>query len=191
VRTVVEAAAVLSAPAPAEVLATLCEGLADADVAEACDEAVAAGLLAEHGAAVQCRHDLIRSAALAGLGSARRRWLHRRAALTLGAGRDVDPLIVSAHWEQAHELQTALAWMHRSGAQQKARGRFDDARALWQRVAVESLDATQALRAAPALAECELFPRSGGRGRCRPCSMRPRGGRRHPAPPDRGQTIAA
>jgi tetratricopeptide (TPR) repeat protein len=155
--TVVEAAAVLSAPAPAEVLASLCEGLTDADVAEACDEAVAAGLLAEDGAAVQCRHDLIRSAALAGLGSARRRWLHRRAALTLGAGRDVDPLIVAAHWEEAHELQTALAWMHRGGALQKARGRFDDARALWQRVAQESLDATQALRARLALAECDLF----------------------------------
>jgi len=157
VRTVVEAAAVLSAPAAAEVLAALCEGLADADVAEACDEAVAAGLMTEDGAAVHCRHDLIRSAALAGLGSARRRWLHRRAALALGAVRDVDPLIVAAHWEHAQELQTALAWMHRGGAQQKARGRFDDARALWQRVAAESLDATQALRARLALAECDLF----------------------------------
>lgn len=160
VRAVVEAAAVLSAPALPEMLAALCEGLVGAgtlEVAEACDEAVAAGLLAEEGAAVQCRHDLIRSAALAGLGAARRRWLHRRAALTLGAARDVDPLIVAVHWEQASELQTALAWMHRGGAQQKARGRFDDARALWQRVASESLDATQALRARLALAECDLF----------------------------------
>lgn len=157
VRMAVEAAAVLSAPASSDLLGALCEGLDAAALAEACDEAVAAGLLVEEGAAVQCRHDLIRSATLAGLGGARRRWLHRRAALTLGAARNVDPLIVASHWEQAHELQTALAWTHRGGAQQKARGRFDDARALWQRVADESLDATQALRARLALAECDLF----------------------------------
>ena len=157
VRMAVEVAAVLSAPASSDLLGALCEGLDAAALAEACDEAVAAGLLVEEGAAVQCRHDLIRSATLAGLGGARRRWLHRRAALTLGAARNVDPLIVASHWEQAHELQTALAWTHRGGAQQKARGRFDDARALWQRVADESLDATQALRARLALAECDLF----------------------------------
>jgi tetratricopeptide (TPR) repeat protein len=157
VRAVLHASAVLSGPATADTLAALCEGLSEAEVAEGCDDAVAAGLLAESGLTLQCRHDLIRTAVLSGLGPARRRWLHRRAALHLGADRDADPLIVSGHWELAHELQTALAWMHRGGAQQKARGRFDDARALWQRVADESLDATQALRARLALAECDLF----------------------------------
>lgn len=157
VRAVVDAAAVLSAPATAELLTALCEGMGEAEVAEACDDAVANGLLSEDGTALQCRHDLIRSATIAGLGAARRRWLHRRAALALGAAGDADPLIVAGHWEQAQELQTALAWVHRGAGQQKERGRFDEARALWQRVATESLDATQALRARLALAECELF----------------------------------
>jgi tetratricopeptide (TPR) repeat protein len=157
VRAVVEAAAVMSAPATVELLTLLCEGMGEADVAEACDAAVAAGLLAEEGTAVQCRHDLIRSAAVAGLGAARGRWLHRRAALALGAAGGADPLIVAGHWEQAREPQTALAWVHRGAEQQKERGRFDEAKALWQRVAAESLDATQGLRARLALAECELF----------------------------------
>jgi tetratricopeptide (TPR) repeat protein len=157
VRAVVDAAAVLSSPATADLLTALCEGMGEAEVAEACDEAVASGLLSEQGTAVQCRHDLIRSAAIAGLGAARRRWLHRRAALALGAAGDADPLIVAGHWEQAQEPQTALAWVHRGAGQQKERGRFDEARALWERVAAESLDATQALRARLALAECELF----------------------------------
>ena len=157
VRAVVDAAAVMSAPATAELLTLLCEGMGEAEVAEACDEAVAGGLLSEQGLAMQCRHDLIRSAAVAGLGAARGRWLHRRAALALGAAGSADPLIVAGHWEQARELQTALAWVHRGAEQQKERGRFDEARALWQRVAAESLDATQGLRARLALAECELF----------------------------------
>lgn len=157
VRAVVDAAAVLSAPATLDRLYALCEGMSEVDVAEACDAAVAAGLLSETDAAVQCRHDLIRSASMAGLGAARRRWLHRRAALALGSSGDADPLIVAGHWEQAQELQTALAWVHRGAGQQKERGRFHEARSLWQRVATESLDATQALRARLALAECELF----------------------------------
>lgn len=157
VRAVVEAAAVLAAPVPTDTLAALCDGLPEAELAQACDDAVASGLMSEDGERVRVRHDLIRAAALDGLGHARRRWLHRRAALALGLAADVDPLIVASHWEQAGEVQTALAWILRGGAQQKARGRFDDARALWQRVAAESLDATQALRARLALADSELF----------------------------------
>jgi tetratricopeptide (TPR) repeat protein len=161
----VEAAAVLGQPVPAAVLAgltgTVAELAGEPDQPQgllACEEALAAGLLCEVPGGLQCGHDLIRSAVLAGLGTTRGQWLHRRAALALAARPGLDePLVIAEHWQRADELQTALAWMHRGAAQQKLRGRFDDARALWQRVAQDSLDATQSLRAQLALAECELF----------------------------------
>jgi tetratricopeptide (TPR) repeat protein len=160
-RAVVEAAAVLVRPTPpallAAVLAAAGEGLDEAAVWQACQEAVTADLLRKVDGGLQCRHDLIRSAAASTLGTVRRPWLHRRAALALGALPQPEPLVVAGHWRAAQEPQTALAWMHRGALQQKERGRFDDACALWQRVAEESFDATQALRARLALAECDLF----------------------------------
>lgn len=156
-RTLLEAAAVLVRPSPLPLLRAVCDGLDDGAALRACEQALAADMLLEVDGGLQCRHDLIRSAATGALSAARRQWLHRRAALALGALPEPEPLAVAAHWQAAQEPQTALAWLHRGAAQQKTRGHFDEARALWQQVADESLDATQALRARLALAECELF----------------------------------
>lgn len=156
-REVVEAAAVLGSPATPGLLLALADGLDETGLWRACREALAAELLHEDEAGLQCRHDLIRSATLAAIGPTRRAWLHRRAALALGALPQAEPLAVAAHWEAAQEPQTALAWLQRGAARQKERGRFDEAVALWQRVAEESLDATQVLRARLALAECDLL----------------------------------
>lgn len=156
-REVVEAAAVLASPAPLPLLLALSDGVDETALWHACEEALAAELLVEDRSGLQCRHDLIRSATLAGLGVTRRHWLHRRAAVALGAQPQSEALAVAAHWEAAQEPQTALSWIHRGANQQKERGRFDDAIALWQRVVAETLDATQALRARLALAECDLL----------------------------------
>jgi len=157
-REVVEAVAVLGVPAPLPMLLALLTDAVDETAAwRACEEALTAELVVEEGGALQCRHDLIRHATLAGLGTARRHWLHRRAAVALGAQPQAEALAVAAHWEAAQEPQTALAWLHRGASQQKERGRFDEATALWQRVVDETLDATQALRARLALAECDLL----------------------------------
>jgi tetratricopeptide (TPR) repeat protein len=156
-RALVEAAAVLGSPAPLSLLQTLCDGLSDDQAWPACEQALAAELLHDEGGALRCRHDLIRSAAWAALAPARLQWLHRRAALALGAASGSEALIVAGHWEAACELPNALAWLYRGAAQQKARGRFDEARSLWQRVAQESTDSTLALKAQLALAECALF----------------------------------
>ena len=121
------------------------------------EQALAAGELRVDASGVQCRHDLIRSAAESALSAARRPWLHRRAALALAARAGAEPLVIAVHWQAAHEPQTALAWMHQGAQQQKERGHFDQARSLWRRVADESVDVGQALRARLALAECALF----------------------------------
>ena len=155
-------------------------GAGDADVAaSAIQQACAAELLAwapvaaaapAGGAAaaqLQCRHDLVRHAVYEALAPARRQALHRRCALALAApdggppgdappgGRDA--LRVAAHWQAAGVPQTALAWHYRGGRQLQALGRFDEARALWQRVADEALEPALALRARLALAEHRLF----------------------------------
>jgi tetratricopeptide (TPR) repeat protein len=163
-RAMVECAAVLARPAPVSLLIEVCVDAQDpadkhdpTSLWHACEEALRAELLRDSGAGVECRHDLIRSAVQAGLGQSRRQWLHRRAALALGTTKENEPLIVALHWEAAQEPQTALAWLHRGAQQEKERGHFDEARALWQRVADESQDATLALRARLALAECDLF----------------------------------
>lgn len=161
-RALVEAAAVAVRPLPLHVLAQLAgSGADDTDAAllDAVQTALQADMLRETSDGLQCRHDLVRQAVEAGLGTTQRQTLHRRAALALG-GRpqgNAEPLAVAAHCSAAQEPQTALAWMLRGAVQLKMRGRFDEARALWARVAEESLDATQALQARLALAECELL----------------------------------
>lgn len=161
-RALVEAASVAVRPLPVNVLAQLADGAAawpEATLLDAVQTALQAEMLREERDGLQCRHDLVRQAVEAGLTATARQALHRRAALALG-GRpegNAEPLAVAAHWSAAQEPQTALAWMQRGAAQLKMRGRFDEARALWTRVAEESLDATQALQARLALAECELL----------------------------------
>jgi tetratricopeptide (TPR) repeat protein len=161
-RVLVEAASVTVRPLPLRVLAQLAEGASDwsdATLLDAVQTALQAEMLREERDGLQCRHDLVRQAVEAGLGTTARQALHRRAALALGARPEgiAEPLAVAAHWSAAQEPQTALAWMQRGAVQLKMRGRFDEARALWTRVAEESLDATQGLQARLALAECELL----------------------------------
>ena len=161
-RALVEAASVAVRPLPLNVLVQLADGATEwsgATLLDAVQTALSAEMLREERDGLQCRHDLVRQAVEASLTVAARQALHRRAALALG-GRpegNAEPLAVAAHWSAAQEPQTALAWMQRGAVQLKMRGRFDEARALWGRVAEESLDATQALQARLALAECELL----------------------------------
>jgi tetratricopeptide (TPR) repeat protein len=156
----VAAAAVLARPVPLAALATVA-GL-DQPLT-ACREALAAALLREeepaNGGGLQCRHDLVREAVLAALPGFEGQVLHQRAALCLGARAegDAEPLAVAEHWQAAGEAQIALSWLYRAAAQQKLRGRYQEAQALWQRIATESRDPTLALRSRLSLAECELL----------------------------------
>jgi tetratricopeptide (TPR) repeat protein len=159
-QAVLEAAAVLAQPAALPVLAAVAGGDGGAEDAlatcvAACEQALAAGLLVETAAGLECRHDLVRSAVQAALSAPRRQWLHRRAALALGPA--APPLALAQHWEAAGEPQTALAWRHRGALQHKDFGRLDEARALWGRIATEATDPALALRARLAQAECDLF----------------------------------
>ncbi len=157
-RALVEAAAVLVRPMPLGVLAQVADVDAGAQLG-AMRLALQSDLLREDGLGLQCRHDLVRHAVMASLGPTHAQALHRKAALALAARAegDAEPLAVAGHWSAAQEPQTALAWMFRGAEQLKRRGRFDEARQLWKRVADESLDATQTLQARLALAECELL----------------------------------
>lgn len=161
-RALVEAASVAVRPLPLNVLVQLADGAtewSDTALMEAVRIALQAEMLREESAGLQCRHDLVRQAVEAGLTTTARQALHRRAALALGGRPEgkTEPLAVAAHWSAAQEPQTALAWMQRGAVQLKMRGRFEEARTLWNKVADESLDATQGLQARLSLAECELF----------------------------------
>lgn len=157
-RALVEAAAVLVRPTPLGVLAQVADVEPSAHLS-AMRLALQSDLLREDTLGLQCRHDLVRHAVVASLGPTHQQALHRKAALALAARPegDAEPLAVAGHWSAAQEPQTALAWMFRGAEQLKRRGRFDEARQLWGRVAEESLDATQTLQARLALAECELL----------------------------------
>lgn len=157
-RSLVEAAAVLGQPLPLGVIAQVADMAPDLHLGAA-RQALTSDLLREDAMGLACRHDLIRHAVLDSLSPSHQQVLHRRAALALGARAEgeEEPLAVAGHWAAAQEPQTALAWMLRGADQLKRRGRFDEARCLWGRVAQESLDATQVLLARLALAECELL----------------------------------
>ena len=153
----VEAAAVFVQPVPAAAVGALAGAATEEEGAAIAERALSSGLLQRAGAALGCRHDLIRQAVVTQLPAPRRMALHRHAALWLASQPVVDALTVAEHWRAAGETQTALAWRHRGAEQLKSRGDFDAARALWREVADESLDATQALRARLELAACDLF----------------------------------
>ena len=167
VRRVVQAAAVFVQAVPAAALGQLAGAVTptwqadmQADMqawAETCDRAVAASLLRFEGAGLACHHDLIREAITRSLPQAQRVALHAQAALWWAQRPDADALTIAEHWRAAGEPQTALAWRHRGAEQLKARGRFDEARRVWQEVADDSLDTAQALRARLELAACDLF----------------------------------
>lgn len=125
--------------------------------AQARDQALAAGMLRELPAGLACAHDLIRHASVNALAAPRRMLLHRQAALCLAQLPWADAMAIAEHWLAAGEAQTALAWRHRSAEQLKARGRYDEACALWREVADESLDLAQSLRARLELAACDLL----------------------------------
>ncbi|MFG6467227.1 AAA family ATPase [Roseateles sp. BYS87W] len=157
----VEAAAVLVQPVP-EAALRLMLGLPDGEAGDSAWHAARhtahqAGMLAEHPGGWACAHDLIRQATAAQLGAARRLALHRHAALWLGSQPQADAMTVAEHWRAAGEPQTALAWRHRGAEQLKARGRYDEAIAVWREVADESQDLAQSLLARLELAACALF----------------------------------
>lgn len=156
-RAAVDTAAVLARPAPVALLVAV--ALPDDEVrfVQGCDEALAADLLASAGAGLQCRHDLVRQGTLAAMSPARRAWLHGRAAQALQGGPTMDPLVLAAHWDAAGQPQAALPWLLQGAQQQKDRGRFDEAQALWRRVADETDDGVLALRARLAMAEADLL----------------------------------
>lgn len=162
VRQAVEAAAVFVHAVPASALRALVDlpaGVAgDGPWAATVQQALSAGLLrAEVDGRLCCGHDLIRQALAGGLAPARHMALHRHAALWLAEQPDADALTIAEHWRAAQEKQTALAWQHRAADHLKTRGRYDEARQLWQAVAEQSHDAAQGLRARLELAACDLF----------------------------------
>jgi tetratricopeptide (TPR) repeat protein len=164
-RLALEAAAVFVQPVPQQALRCLAlctQSSDDADWFKAIDHAKAIGLIEQIDEALfVCRHDLIRQAVMSSLSVSYRNQLHRQAALWLAqqtqTQADDNAITIAEHWRAAGENQTALTWLHRGAEQLKARGRFDDARKLWQQVADESVDAAQALRAQLDLAACDLF----------------------------------
>ncbi|MDR7331838.1 AAA family ATPase [Roseateles asaccharophilus] len=157
--SLVGAAAVLARPMPLAVLGHVA-AVADAQLLPAAREALDAALLRDDAqGGLQCRHDLVRDAVLSQLPAFEAQALRRRAALALGARPEgaAEPLAVAALWDTAGEAQTALAWLHRGAAQQKLRGRYDEAQTLWQRIAAESREPALALQARLSLAECALL----------------------------------
>ena len=161
-RSLVEAAAVVGQPMPLGVLTQVAD-IPPEQHLSATRLALESDLLREAAGGLACRHDLVRYAVLASLSPSHQQVLHRKVALAMAARAEgeAEPLAVAAHWTAAQEPQTALAWMLRGADQLKRRGQFDEARSLWGRVAQESLDATQALQARLALAECELLTNLG------------------------------
>lgn len=157
----VEAAAILVQPVP-EAALRLMLGLPDGEAGDrawqqAREQALAAGMLDLQADGLACAHDLIRQATAARLAAPRRLALHRHAALWLATQPQSDAMTVAEHWRAAGEPQTALAWRHRGAEQLKARGRFDEACAVWREVADHAQDFTQALLARLELAACDLF----------------------------------
>ncbi|MDR7297486.1 tetratricopeptide (TPR) repeat protein [Pelomonas aquatica] len=158
-RGLIGAAAMLARPLPLAVLGHVA-AVPDAELLTAARQALEAALLREEpDGALQCRHDLVREAVLAVLPAFEAQSLRQRAALALGARPEgaAEPLAVAALWQAAGETQTALAWLHRGAAQQKLRGRYEEAQALWQRIAAESREPALALQARLSLAECALL----------------------------------
>ncbi|MFG6433402.1 AAA family ATPase [Pelomonas parva] len=158
-RGLIGAAAVLARPLPLAVLGHVA-AVPDAELLPAARQALEAALLREEpDGTLQCRHDLVREAVLSLLPAFEAQSLRQRAALALGARAEgaAEPLAVAALWEAAGEAQIALAWLHRGAAQQKLRGRYDEAQALWQRIATESREPALALQARLSLAECALL----------------------------------
>jgi tetratricopeptide (TPR) repeat protein len=161
-RLLVEAASIFEQPMPLGVLTQMADVPHDQHLS-ASRLALESDLLREATGGLACRHDLVRYAVLASLSESHQQVLHRKAALAMAARAEgeAEPLAVAGHWSAAQEPQTALAWMLRGAEQLKRRGQFEEARSLWGRVALESLDATQALQARLALAESELLTNLG------------------------------
>jgi tetratricopeptide (TPR) repeat protein len=164
-RLALEAAAVFVQPVPEHALRQLAlctQSSDDADWLQAVSHAKAIGLLEQNDENLfVCRHDLIRQAVTSNLSGPYRNQLHRQAALWLAqqppSKANANALTIAGHWREAGEAQTALTWLHRGAEQLKARGRFEEARKLWQEVTDDSVDAAQALRAQLDLAACDLF----------------------------------
>lgn len=167
-RRMVEAAAIFAQHVPATALQVNFASASQAQVEsqaqpseaqwlQACDSALAAGLLRSEVPGLACRHDLVRHAVACGLPASERTALHRHAALWLANQGELDALTIAEHWNAANEPQTALAWRHRAGRQLKARGHFDESRRMWREVVDSSLEVSLRLRSQLDLAACDLY----------------------------------
>lgn len=96
VADVVRAAAVLGATVDVDLLASVL-GHPAMDVLARLEEALDAGILAEHGTGFVFRHDVVREALDAAASPARRAVLHREAACVLDARPHREPLAIAVH----------------------------------------------------------------------------------------------
>lgn len=125
-REVVEAAAVLRTPVPAEVLTDVC-GLTGAELLAGLDEGLRSGLLAEQGADIGFRHALAAVVVYDDIPGPRRRELHRRAAAGLRTAARIPLGQVAHHLWQAGQL---AEWVEvAEAAADQARALGDDAEA--------------------------------------------------------------
>ncbi len=122
-----QAAAVLGSSMDLDLLAAVV-GSPSLEVLEHLDLGVRQAFLVEREGSLAFRHDLVRLAVAAEAGSARRAWLHRRAAELLRARPDAPPLDLARHAREggdrvlaaeglAHAAQVAVARLDLPGAE--------------------------------------------------------------------------
>jgi DNA-binding SARP family transcriptional activator len=138
----VRAAAVLGPEVDPELLASVLQVPTTA-VLDDLDAAARLRLLADGGGELRFTHELVREAAAAGAGAARRAFLHRRAAAVLAARDRHDPLAVA--WHARRGGDTALAATELLAAARLAVQRSDLAAATRVLDEAEALDATAEL----------------------------------------------
>jgi len=158
-RAWVEAASVLAEPAMPKLLSQVAgtQQLEDLGFGAA-SLAQQAGLLVwREGGRLDCTHDLVREATLAALAATQRTLYHRRAAQALADDAEhLEPQRIAGHWSSAEEPQAALHWLDEAATRAKAIGDFEQAEALWRRIAAEASDPALRLRAELGLGEARL-----------------------------------
>jgi predicted ATPase len=88
-------------------------------------------------ATYQFKHALIRDTAYAALLKTRRREMHRRVAQTIQENfrklKDTHPEVLARHWEEAGEVEGAIAEWSRAGSAARARSAFAEAQQTYER----------------------------------------------------------
>ena len=101
-------AAVLGTDLDLDLLAAV-EGRPPLDVLAHLDTGVGQAFIDERAGTLAFRHDLVRLAVAAEVGSARRAWIHRRAAEVLAQRPDANPLELARHARECGDLALAAA----------------------------------------------------------------------------------